>query len=249
MNVSMMDSFNLAWKLIYSINGLTPDSAIASESGTLLDTYHTERHTVAQQLIDFDRTFSSMFSGKMGSEQDGIEGLTHDQFLDVFSTGNGFTSGCGVEYPENPIVNRTVEKDGKNPVQGTDLLSGILYPGRRLLNVQIKRHADGNRRDLQDGMLSIKMAKSHRGAYSQTNHRFPLNRPLPHPLPNINRPPRPHRHIIQNPNHPRLIHHPPLPQIHHRTSRSPPPSISGLHLAGCTPGTQTDFRNAVLQWL
>lgn len=100
----------------------------------------------------------------MGSEQDGIEGLTHDQFLDVFSTGNGFTSGCGVEYPENPIVNRTVEKDGKNPVQGTDLLSGILYPGRRLLNVQIKRHADGNRRDLQDGMLSIKMAKSHRGA-------------------------------------------------------------------------------------
>ena len=152
MNVSMMDSFNLAWKLVYSIKGLTPDSAIASESGTLLDTYHTERHTVAQQLIDFDRTFSSMFSGKMGSEQDDIEGLTHDQFLDVFSTGNGFTSGCGVEYPENPIVNRAVEKGGKNPVQGTDLLSGILYPGRRLLNVQVKRHADGNRRDLQDGM-------------------------------------------------------------------------------------------------
>lgn len=52
-------------------------------------------------------------------------------------------------------MNRTVEKDGKNPVQGADLLSGILYPGRRLLNVQVKRHADGNRRDLQDGMYHV----------------------------------------------------------------------------------------------
>lgn len=145
MNVSMMDSFNLAWKLVYSIHGLTPDST------ALLDSYHTERHTIAQQLVDFDRTFSSMFSGKIGSEEEGNEGLTHDQFVDVFNTGNGFTSGCGVEYPESWLVNRSFDKTNKNPIQGANALSGILYPGRRLLNVQVKRHADGNRRDLQDG--------------------------------------------------------------------------------------------------
>ena len=146
MNVSMMDSYNLAWKLIYSIYGLTPNP------GALLDTYHSERHTIAQQLIDFDRTFSSMFSGQMGSE-DGNQGLTHEEFQTVFSTGNGFTSGCGIEYPESLLVNRTLEKEVNDPIHGTDRLSGMLYPGRRLLNVQVKRHADGNRRDLQDGTL------------------------------------------------------------------------------------------------
>ena len=88
-----------------------------------------------------------MFSGKIGAGDD-QESLTHEQFLEVFSTGNGFTSGCGIEYPENLLV----EKSGcENAVHGTDYLSGVLRPGRRLLNVKVKRHADGVRRDLQDG--------------------------------------------------------------------------------------------------
>lgn len=148
MNVSMMDSFNLAWKLAYSIHGLTPNSA-AGKPDPVLDTYHTERHTIAQELIAFDRDFSSMFSGKMGAPEDGVDGLTHGQFLEVFSKGNGFTSGCGIEYPENVTVERS---GGKDPIHGTDYLSGLLRPGRRLLNVKAKRHADGYRRDLQDGL-------------------------------------------------------------------------------------------------
>ena len=152
MNVSMMDSFNLAWKLAYSIHGLTADSN-SGKPDPILDTYHTERHTIAQELIAFDRDFSSMFSGKIGASEDGVGGLTHQQFLEVFSKGNGFTSGCGIEYPENMTVDRTVEKDRKDPISGKDYLSGLLRPGRRLLNVRLKRHADGYRRDLQDGLL------------------------------------------------------------------------------------------------
>ena len=87
-----------------------------------------------------------MFSGKIGAGEEG-ESLTHEQFLEVFSTGNGFTSGCGIEYPENLLVEKTIE----SVVEGTDYLSGVLRPGRRLLNVKVKRHADGVRRDLQDG--------------------------------------------------------------------------------------------------
>ncbi|KAJ5670575.1 uncharacterized protein N7477_005938 [Penicillium maclennaniae] len=135
MNVSMMDSYNLAWKLVYAIHGLTP-SGSSGRPDPLLDTYHIERHTIAQQLIEFDRNFSSMFSGKIGASEDGVGGLTHDQFLEVFSRGNGDLEGK------------------KNPIQGTDYLSGILRPGRRLLNVRLIRHADGYRRDLQDDFAS-----------------------------------------------------------------------------------------------
>ncbi|RAK89211.1 putative efflux pump antibiotic resistance protein [Aspergillus costaricaensis CBS 115574] len=126
MNVSMMDSYNLAWKLAYAINGLTPASTSPGKPDAVLDTYHFERHTIAQELIEFDRAFSSMFSGKIGAAEDGAGGLTHEQFLDVFSTGNGFTSGCGIEYPESPIVQK-VQGAKKNPIEGTDYLSGILH--------------------------------------------------------------------------------------------------------------------------
>lgn len=152
MNVSMMDSYNLAWKLAYSIHGLTPKSK-SGESDPLLDTYHTERHSIALELIEFDRAFSSMSSGKIGASEDGANDLTHEEFLQVFSRGNGFTSGCGIEYPENMTVRRDIDGGG-NPIQGTDYLSGTLRPGRRLLNVRLVRHADGYRRDLQDGQYS-----------------------------------------------------------------------------------------------
>jgi phenol 2-monooxygenase len=146
MNISMMDSYNLAWKLIYQVNRLAPPSTPDNPT-PLLNTYQTERHETAQQLIDFDRKFSTMFSGQMGT----TEGLTQDEFQQAFKLNNGFTSGCGVEYPENMLVVRDGEAASSNPVQGTDYLSGILRPGRRLLNVRLLRHADGGQRDLHDG--------------------------------------------------------------------------------------------------
>jgi hypothetical protein len=165
MNVSMMDSYNLAWKLAYSVHGLTPASAIGQRD-PILDTYHTERHTIAQQLIEFDKAFSSMFSGKIGASEDGVSGLTHDEFLEVFSRGNGFTSGCGVEYPENLAVDQNSSGD-QNPIHGTDYLSGILRPGRRLLNVRLVRHADGYRRDLQDGKTQVEKGLFHISPFVQ----------------------------------------------------------------------------------
>ncbi|CZT08059.1 probable phenol monooxygenase [Rhynchosporium agropyri] len=146
MNVSMMDSYNLSWKLMHSLNGLSPNS---ESRNTVLDTFETERLTIAKELIAFDKEFSSMFSGKIGTE--GTEGLTHEQFLKVFSTGNGFTSGCGIEYPGNSLVQINTPE---GLVMGSDHLSGVLKPGRRLLNVKVKRHADGCRRDLQDDFPS-----------------------------------------------------------------------------------------------
>src|SRR5262249_42925883 len=54
MNVSMQDGFNLGWKLAAVLRGRA--------ASALLCTYSDERRAVAQELIDFDRKLSAMFS-------------------------------------------------------------------------------------------------------------------------------------------------------------------------------------------
>ncbi|KQY43886.1 FAD-binding monooxygenase [Cellulomonas sp. Root137] len=54
MNVSMQDGFNLAWKLGYVLSGRSPES--------LLATYSAERQVVAQNLIDFDKEWSTLMA-------------------------------------------------------------------------------------------------------------------------------------------------------------------------------------------
>jgi len=140
MNVSMMDAYNLSWKLAHVLNYLSPI--------TLLQTYQHERLEIARQLIAFDTEFSSMFSGQISSDPD--SGLTHDEFLSVFRTGSGFTSGCGIEYPPSTIVSPDVH----SAVQDGERELGLLWPGRRLANVRTKRFADAAPRDLQDDLPS-----------------------------------------------------------------------------------------------
>ena len=56
MNVSMQDGWNLGWKLGQVLSGGSPE--------TLLATYSAERQVVAQNLIDFDREWSTMMAKK-----------------------------------------------------------------------------------------------------------------------------------------------------------------------------------------
>ncbi|KAH6988660.1 putative phenol monooxygenase [Ilyonectria destructans] len=149
MNVSMMDSYNLSWKLAHQIHGLSPKSA----GSAVLSTYGEERSKIAKMLIDFDTKFSSMFSGKINSDNS-VEGLTHEQFLDVFRDGSGFTSGCGIEYPPGTLVQPPISGEDY-PVTGDNYLHGTLKPGRRLLDSTVRRYADANLRHLQDDFLSI----------------------------------------------------------------------------------------------
>lgn len=151
MNVSMMDSYNLSWKLVHSINGLSPKTAKQPEP--VLSTFGDERLTVAKQLIDFDTRFSSMFSGQISEEEATEAGrLTHDEFLKIFLDGSGFTSGCGIEYRENQLVKSSGLNDtGKALITGTDFLGGTLKAGRRVNDSIVTRYADANPRHLQDG--------------------------------------------------------------------------------------------------
>ncbi|MGA7205991.1 MAG: FAD-dependent monooxygenase, partial [Specibacter sp.] len=56
MNVSMQDGFNIGWKLAHVLEGRSPES--------LLSTYSAERQVVAKNLIDFDKTWSTMMAKK-----------------------------------------------------------------------------------------------------------------------------------------------------------------------------------------
>lgn len=183
MNVSMMDAYNLSWKLAYEILGLTTSGI------ELLDSYETERKEIARELINFDTQFSSMFSGKIGPAKEGEQvgvSLTHEQFLEVFSTGSGFTSGCGIQYPQGKLVQKSAENN-EHPTSNQDLLNGKLCAGRRLINTRVIRHADGNPRNLQDG--------KHTQAFyclscSDYEFRFLINRAIPRTLIMLNRCPQ-----------------------------------------------------------
>lgn len=152
MNVSMMDSYNLAWKLIHTIHGLTP--TLKDDTDTVLASYESERLKIAQQLIDFDRKFSSLFSGQIQASANSINDLTHDKFLQVFSEGNGFTSGCGIEYPISNLV-AAADPDQPSPIHHGNPLDGVIKVGQRLADVRVRRFADANIRHLQDGKLNI----------------------------------------------------------------------------------------------
>lgn len=90
MNVSMQDGFNLGWKLGSVLTGLSPAS--------LLSTYGTERRPVAQQLIDFDKEWSSLMARKPEEISDPGDLATYYLATAEFPSGfmTQYESGTGV---------------------------------------------------------------------------------------------------------------------------------------------------------
>jgi phenol 2-monooxygenase len=120
MNVSMQDGFNLGWKLGHVITGLSPT--------TLLDTYSAERQPVAQQLIDFDREWSSLMARKPEEISD-----PHDLATYYLATAE-FPSGFMTRYDPSMIVADAAHQD---------LASGFPV-GKRFASVEVVRVCDGN---------------------------------------------------------------------------------------------------------
>lgn len=143
MNVSMMDSYNLAWKLAHTLHGLTPQPS----PDAVLQTFGSERVDIARKLIEFDKEFSHLFSGQFGPPDAEAAGFTHDDFLRVFSEGSGFTSGCGLCYKPSLLVKAPNNAPEASP------LHDALVPGKRLRDVLVKRYADATTRHLHDGKI------------------------------------------------------------------------------------------------
>ncbi|MFF9177189.1 rifampin monooxygenase [Streptomyces sp. NPDC014793] len=59
LNLGIQDAFNLGWKLAAEVNGWAPEG--------LLDSYHTERHPVAAQVLDNTRAQMELMSTEPGA--------------------------------------------------------------------------------------------------------------------------------------------------------------------------------------
>ena len=120
MNVSMQDGFNIGWKLGHVLTGLAPAS--------LLKTYSAERQPVAQQLIDFDREWSSLMARKP-------EEISDPEELATFYLGTAeFPSGFMTQYGPSEIV---ADASHQQLAAGFPL-------GRRFKSAEVTRVCDGN---------------------------------------------------------------------------------------------------------
>ncbi|WP_314646140.1 FAD-dependent monooxygenase [uncultured Microbacterium sp.] len=120
MNVSMQDGFNLGWKLGSVLTGRAPE--------TLLATYGAERQPVAQQLIDFDREWSSLMARKPEEISDPNDLATY-----YLATAE-FPSGFMTRYTPSMIIGSE---------QHQALAAGFPV-GKRFKSAEVVRVSDGN---------------------------------------------------------------------------------------------------------
>jgi phenol 2-monooxygenase len=92
MNVSMQDAYNLGWKLAAVLEGRAkPD---------LLRTYTTERHAVAQRLIDFDKEWSKIMASPPKDPARPERGGVDPAELQAYFVMSGrYTAGVATHYP------------------------------------------------------------------------------------------------------------------------------------------------------
>ena len=118
MNVSIQDGFNLAWKLAAVLERRAPES--------LLATYAAERKIVAQNLIDFDKEWSSMLARPVDSWADPAE--LERYYVKTME----FPAGFMTEYAPSMITLGT---------QHQHLATGFPV-GKRFKSAEVIRRAD-----------------------------------------------------------------------------------------------------------
>ena len=137
MNASMLDSYDLSWKLAYVLCGLSVESI------SLLNTYEIDRRRYAQDLIYFDKKW---YSDVYGSKEIVME---PQDFLKAAAD----TTICGVEYEEGLLVDQKRDEEIRQG-QPIDYTFGTLREGRRILDTVVHRFADSNPCHVHDELPS-----------------------------------------------------------------------------------------------
>lgn len=127
MNLSMQDGFNVGWKIALAVAGtLKPE---------ILDTYATERHPLAEMLLDFDRHWSPMFTDRKpgaGDTKASDMALVAGRFED-------FADGWKVFYPASSLVRKAEDN-------AEFAFARHMIPGERVRPVKLRNQADGGTR-------------------------------------------------------------------------------------------------------
>lgn len=136
MNTAFLDAQNLAWKIHYV------ESGFASRS--ILDSYESERKSVAENLLNFDAKYAALFSqrqpsaGEIGqASAEAKAGDEPNQFVELFKSSCEFTSGYGVAYSGNEF-NWHEGHAAKSPLinpKGTKLRTGRMLPPANVIRV------------------------------------------------------------------------------------------------------------------
>jgi 2-polyprenyl-6-methoxyphenol hydroxylase-like FAD-dependent oxidoreductase len=90
LNLGIQDAFNLGWKLTAEVNGWAPEG--------LLDSYHTERHPVAADVLNTTRAQSELISPEPGPQAARRLLAELMGFEDVSRFLIERTSGIGIRY-------------------------------------------------------------------------------------------------------------------------------------------------------
>lgn len=124
MNVSIQDGFNLGWKIAAVLEGRAPQS--------LLSTYSDERKVVAQDLINFDKEWSTMLARPAESWEDPEE--LERYYVSTFE----FPAGFMTQYTESMITLGTEHQ----------ALAAGFPVGKRFKSAEVIRRADNRWRHL-----------------------------------------------------------------------------------------------------
>ncbi len=124
MNVSIQDGWNLSWKLAAVLEDRAPKS--------LLDTYSSERRVIAQDLINFDKEWSTLMARPV-DEWDDPQDLArwYEKTIE-------FPMGFMTQYPKNQIV---------AGLEYQHLAVGFPI-GKRFKSTEVMRRADNRWRQL-----------------------------------------------------------------------------------------------------
>lgn len=124
MNVSIQDGWNLSWKLAAVLEGRSPPS--------LLDTYSAERRVIAQDLINFDKEWSTLMARPV-DEWDDPQDLArwYEKTIE-------FPMGFMTHYPKNQII---------AGIEHQHLAAGFVI-GKRFKSTEVMRRADNRWRQI-----------------------------------------------------------------------------------------------------
>jgi rifampicin monooxygenase len=130
LNLGIQDAFNLGWKLAAEIGGWAPEG--------LLDSYHTERHPVAADVLDYTRAQAVLLSPE--PDLRAVRRLVSQlmDFEDVYRYLIEKVTAIGVRYDfgdERPLVGRRL----RDIALTRGRLYGLMHGGRGLLLDQTGR--------------------------------------------------------------------------------------------------------------
>jgi len=128
LNTGVQDAVNLGWKLAEVVRGQAPEA--------LLDSYHTERHPVAERLLLNTQAQAAL--ARPGVQTDALRELFAAliTFDDVNHYLGGMISGLDIRYPTgggHPLAGRRVpDADLKTP-EGMTRIYELLHTARPIL--------------------------------------------------------------------------------------------------------------------